>query len=376
MTEIAIQKRVTKDQGIPLIAKKSMNKENLTILNVSILGPKRNMKSPNLVKNTPDHLPVQGPHLRPQAPGQNVAKPKIIRKKGMKAGMKENLTESKVKTTKRRKSRSSFLRKKTEIILTLKKTETDIENLRKTDHMTTTASGPKNNEETKATRKIRFLTKIKNTTRTKTMITNKEIESHQIEDSQSTMTESTNLPEELQDIRRKATTNHIQGTLLPKTNTKNKASQNHTPNKSTNQASPVQKMTIALTTKTNPTVIQNPTLHVTQSNTLESSIHHHKNITRTESITVLHPNSANIVTIAIANTETIVSIVNTKNLLTTIKKNNPAFEMIHVIKTNRALTNMSQYKDNDQLTEKNTLPEKIRTLKITTDDQLLIVFPS
>lgn len=356
---------------------KSMNKENLIILSVSIRGQRRNMKIPNLVKNTPDSLPVQGPHLRLRAPGQNVAKPKTIRKKGMKAVEKENLTESKVKTTKRGKLRSSFLRKKTEILPILKKTETDIENPRKTDHMTTTVSGPKNNEGTKATKKIRLLTRIKNTTRKKTMITMKEIESHQIEDSQSMMKESMNLPEELQDIRRKATINPTQDTLLPKTNTKNKASQNHTPNKSTNQASPVQKMTIALTTKINPTVIQNPTLHVTQSNTLESSsIHHHKNITRTESITVLHPNSANTAMIAIANTETIVSIVNTKNLLTTIKKNNPAFEMIHVIKTNRALTNMSQYKDNDQLTEKNTLPEKIRTLKITTDDQLLIVFPS
>ena len=106
MTEIAIQKRVTKDKDIQLIVKKSMNKENLTIRNESIRGQKKNMKSPNLVKNTPDHLPVQRVHLPPQAPGQNGAKPKIIRKKGTKFGSKENLTESKAKLTKRRKSKS------------------------------------------------------------------------------------------------------------------------------------------------------------------------------------------------------------------------------------------------------------------------------
>jgi hypothetical protein len=65
-----------------------------------------------------------------------------------------------------------------------------------------------------------------------------------------------------------------------------------------------------------------------------------------------------------------------KNLLTTIKKSNPVLEMIHDIKTNRVLTNMSQFKDNDQMTEKNTLPEKKRTMKITTDDKLSLVFPS
>ena len=263
-----------------------------------------------------------------------------------------------------------------EIILTLKKTETDIDNLRKTNHMTTTASGHKNNEGTKAIRKILFLSKRKDTTRKKIMITKKGIGSHQIEDSRSTMTENMKLPEELQDMQRKARINRTQDTLLPKINTKSRTNRNRTQNKSTNQISIVQKMIIDPTTKTNPTVIQNPTIHAKQSNTLKSSIHYHKNITRIESITVLHPNSANTATIAIKNTETIVSIVNTTNLPTTIKKNNPAFETIHVIKTNRALTNMSQYKDNDQPTEKNTLPEKIRTLKITTDDQLNTVFQS
>ena len=106
-----------------------------------------------------------------------------------------------------KKLRSSFLRKKMEITLILKRTEADIENLIKKNRMITTTSGLKNKEEMKATRRNLFLTKRKDTTRKKVMNTKKGIESHQIESSQSTMIEKMNLPEELQDIQRKAMIN-------------------------------------------------------------------------------------------------------------------------------------------------------------------------
>lgn len=84
--------------------------------------------------------------------------------------------------------------------------------------------------------------------------------------------------------------------------------------------------------------------------------------------------------IAIANTETIVNTENMRNLLMTIRKNNPVFETIHDIKMNRVLTNMSQYKDNDLPTERNTLQEKnmnsesYLTVDLTIDPFWLTIF--
>jgi hypothetical protein len=111
-----------------------------------------------------------------------------------------------------------------QITLILKKTEADIENLRKKYHMITTANGLKNREGMKAIRRNLFLTKRKDTTKKKVMNSKKGIESHQIEDSQSMMIEKMNLPEELQDIQRKAMINLTRGILQPRTNTKSKAS--------------------------------------------------------------------------------------------------------------------------------------------------------
>lgn len=217
----------------------------------------------------------------------------------------------------------------------------------------------------KAIEKILYLIRKKDLTRKKPMtkIKSRQTEDSQIVNSLSITTVSTNHPEGLPGIHIQRTTmkNLTQDTLPQETNTKSKANPNHTQNKNTNQVNTAQKTIIAAMIKTNPIAIQSLTLHVTQSNTLESSILPHKNITKTENNTDLHRDNDSIATnamIAIANTETIVNTENMINLLTTIKKNNPAFETIHDIKMNRVLTNMSQYKDNDQLTERNTLPEK------------------
>ncbi len=92
MKENAIHKRFIKDPDIRIIVKISKNKESQIIPKGSILYQKRNMKSPSLVKNTPDHLPILGRLLTPQVQGQNVAEPKTIKRKDMMTGNKENLT--------------------------------------------------------------------------------------------------------------------------------------------------------------------------------------------------------------------------------------------------------------------------------------------
>lgn len=171
-----------------------------------------------------------------------------------------------------------------------------------------------------------------------------------------------------------------------------------------NHASSVHKNHIATTTKVRYSAIQNPIIKGNLSSTLKSSSHRHRNIRRIKGIIDLHKSNDNATTIVntgkivnsvtivntdtiantvlIVNTEMIVSIalivmiantVNIRNLLTITHENNPATKTIRDIKKTHVVTKTSHYKDKDQSTEKNTLPEKIWTSKLTTDDPFSFV---
>jgi hypothetical protein len=299
-----------------------------------------------------------------------------------------------------------------EITHILKKIEKDIENHKKIGNIETKTNGH--------TKEMQFRTKNRNPTKTRLMnqkiglmnprtrlmnprtrLTNqkKEISNLQIENSQEnsqdTMTKGMNFLEELRDILKIERINYTQDPYQ-KTSMK-KLSQNLTPNN--NPANTVHKNHIATTTKVRHSAIQNPIIKGNLSSTLKSSTFRHRNIHRIKGIIDLHKsndnattivntgkivNSATIVntdmimnTVPIVNTETIVRIalivkiantVNIRNLLTITHENNPATKKIRDIKKTHVVTKTSHYKDKDQSTEKNTLPEKIWTSKLTTDD--------
>ena len=370
MIEIATKKGIMTVVYIQIIVMTNSMRKNMKMLDDSIHHPTKNTMTINLVKNTPNHLPARDHPLPHQVPGPSEVEPETTKSIDMKAENKENLTEKKANIMKKKKAKYPLLRKITETIPTLKRTEIHIDNLIKIDNMELRLKGTKKKREVRAIKRIQCLTKKKkltrkkNLTRTKFKIIEREIEDNRIENNQNTMTESTKLTEGLQNTKIKSIENPIPKTH-PERNIQMRENQDLTQNKSTNQVNIDQKTTIATTIKIKWTDIQKPTLPATQSNTLESS-NDHKNITKIRNITDLHPNNDKIATSA--------NTANTISLLTITNENNPAQKTIHDIKKNLVHTRMSQYKDKDhQLTEKSTHPKKIWTLKVT-DDPLLTTF--
>lgn len=162
MIEIVILRRVIKGQNILIIVRTSMNQQNLIILKGSILEQIKDMRILNLAESTqsPLLLLAQNLHFPLQVPDPSAARPEKTKKTNMKIETKKSLTQKIAKPLKRRKFKSLFLEKIMEKALILKKTETDIENLKKalilkktekdienlkkTDNIVTKANGFKN----------------------------------------------------------------------------------------------------------------------------------------------------------------------------------------------------------------------------------------